>query len=334
MEVDVSPELKRQIRKSLPRRSLSYDRETAYNSTSISAALCSSPNSSHVNLVSSTARDPRTSSPERKATFRLSTDLSTVQESPVAQSNEELDKEHQQHSGEEAAATQDTAQGDKDHILPADNVTGLNITGNGASHPRPIEEQSLGPPGTQSVQQVGEIHATVAGVANPDGGLDLGSNKHETADESSLSEPSSTAGTEEQTNKDDGKPSQPVMNATTLPKTDDLAQPSHPTEGSEGKLQDASSSAPRVVGRVVEHLEVPPDGEGRPSSESASLFQDASDVGKEEVHEHRARNLSQTDSHAREKMEKDNGTSESVTENERRGRRWFKFVLKKIPCFN
>lgn len=98
MEGDFTPEFKRQIRKSLPRRSFSFDGEAEYTSIpSIDAAL-SSTDSSHSRSRKEFSR------PESKANMQFSTSLATIQESHETQAHGELDKEHQPHTGGEAAA--------------------------------------------------------------------------------------------------------------------------------------------------------------------------------------------------------------------------------------
>lgn len=330
VEGDITPELKRQIRKSLPRRSLSYDRQM----TSISAALCSSPNSSHVNLVPSTARASRPPSPERKSKNRLSRDLSTVKESPGTQAHEEPEKEQHSHPNGEVVASENTAPTDEGHTLSTDNATGLNILGDATSHLRSWEEQHRRPSDTEETQQVPGVDNAVAEVATTDRGLDLGSNEDDVADESSPSDPGCEIGAEEETHKDDSEQSQPVMNVAKLHKTVDLGQSSHPTGGNKGENQDSSSSAPRVSG-TGEHLEVPADGgEGRPSSESPTLIHNPADAAQEDAHDRGGCESAQTGSQCREKMPKDTGTEESVIEGESVRGGWFKSFLKKIPCFN
>lgn len=333
MEGDISPELKRQLRTSLPRRSVSFDREIAYNSNSISAALCSSPNSSHVNLVSSTARDSRTSSPERKAKVRLSRDLTTVQESPGTQSHEELDKEQHSHPNGEAVASENMVPTDKGSTLSIEDATGLNIIDDATSHPKFGEEQHRRLSDSEDTQKVPGVDNAVTEVTAADRALDLGSKEDDVAVKSSPSEPGNATIAGDQTNKD-REESQSVVNATTFLKTDVLNQPSHPTGGTEGEHQDFPRSMPRVVG-TDEHLKVPQvGGEGRTSSDSTTVFQDTSDVGKEDAYDGRARDPSQTGSRGREKMSKHTDITESVMEGERVRSRWFKSILKKIPCFN
>lgn len=333
MEGDISPELKRQLRTSLPRRSVSFDREVAYNSTSISAALCSSPNSSHVNLVSSTARDSRTSSPERKAKVRLSTDLTTVQESPGTQSHEELDKEQHSHPNGEAAASENTVPTDKGSTLSTEDATGLNIIDDAISPPEFREEQHRRLSDSEDTQKAPGVDNAVTEVTTADRALDLGFKEDDVAVKSSPSEPGNATSAEEQTNKDRDE-LQPVVNLTTSLKTDVLNQPSHPTSGTEGEHQDLPRGVSRVVG-TDEHLKVPQvAGDGRTSSDSTTVFQDASDVGKEDAYDGRARDPSQTGSHGREKMSKHTDIKESNTEDGRVRSRWFKSILKKIPCFN
>lgn len=84
MEEGMSAEFKKQIRKNLPRRAISFDREIATKPV----ALYSSPSASHVNIVSSAAQDYRPS-PERKTTFRLSRELTTAQEPTGAEAQED-----------------------------------------------------------------------------------------------------------------------------------------------------------------------------------------------------------------------------------------------------
>lgn len=333
MEGDISPEFKRQIRTSLPRRNLSFDRETAYNSTSICAALCSSPDSSHVNLVSSTARDSRTSSPERKAKLRLSTDLSTVQESPGTHSHEELDKEQHSHPNCEATASGKTVLTDKGSTLSTKDATGLNIIDDATSHPKFKEEQNLCLSDSDDPQKVPGVDNAVTEMTTADRALVSSFKEDDVAFKSSSSDPGNATSSEEQTNKD-REESQPVVNATTFLKTDVLNQPSHPTVGTEREHQDFPRSAPRVVS-TDEHLKVPQvGGEGRTSSDSTTVFQDTSDVGKEDAYDRRTRDPSQAGSHGREKMSKHTDITESIMEDERMKRRWFKSILRKIPCFN
>lgn len=332
MEGDISPEFKKKIRTSLPRRSISFDRETAYNSTSISAALCSSPNSSHVNLVPSTARDSRTSSPERKAKVRLSTDLSTVQESPGTQSHEDLDKEQHSHPNGEASASENTVSTDKGSTLSTEDATGLNIIDDATSHFQLREEQHRLLSDSEDAQKATGADKAVAEVTTTNRALDSGSEEDDVAVKSPP-EPGSATSAEEQTNKE-REELQLAVNATTFLNTDILNQTSHPAGGTEGEQEDLPRSVPRVVG-TDEHLKVPQvGGEGRTSSDSTTVFQGTSDVGKEDAYDRRARDPSQTGSHGREKMSKHTGITESVMEDERMKRRWFKSILKKIPCFN
>ncbi|KAK7702081.1 hypothetical protein SLS64_009942 [Diaporthe eres] len=227
---------------------------------------------------------------------------------------------------------------DKGHILPAENVNGLNITGNEPSHPSPVEEQHRRPSGTQSAEQVPGVDNAAAEVGTTDRGLDSDLNGRETADESSPSKPGSSKDAEEQTNKDDGEPSQPVMDATELSKAHGVSQPDHPIRDANDEHEIPSSG----VLRGVEFLKVPLGGEGRLSSESRTLSHVTSDVGQEDAHGRRTRNSSQTGSYGREKMEKQAGNAESVNEasmtkstsDEKAGGRRFMSFLKKIPCFN
>lgn len=329
MEDDITPEFKRQIRTSLPKKIISSDREI----TSISAALCASPNSSCVNLVLSTGRDSRPSSPERKAKVRLSRDLTTVQESPGAQSHEEPGKEQHSHLNQEATTSENFVPTDKGCESSTENPTGLNIIDDTNSHPESMEEQHQRPSDIEHAQQAPRADNTVAEVANTDRGLHSGSKEDDVAAKGSSSEPSSATSAEEQTNEDRGEP-QPLVNATTFLKMNVLNQPSHPTGGIESEHQDLSRSTPQVV-RTDEHLEVPQGGgEGRTSSDSTTVFQDTSDIGKEDAHDRRARDPSQRDSHGREKKPKHTDTTKSVMEEERMRGRWFKSILRKIPCFN
>lgn len=328
MEDDITPEFKRQIRTSLPKKIISSDREI----TSISAALCASPNSSCVNLVLSTGRDSRPSSPERKAKVRLSRELTPVQELPGAQTHEEPGKDQHSHLNQEATTSENFVPTDKGCESSRENATGLNIIDDTNSHPESMEEQHQRSSDNEHAQQAPRADNTVAEVATTDRGLHPGSKENDAAVKGSPSEPSSATSAEEQTNRDRGK-HQPVLNATTFLKTDVLNQPSHATGGFEGEHEDLSRSTPRVVGKD-EHLEVPQGGgEGRTSSDSTTVFQDTSDVGKEDAHDHHARDPSQTGSHGREKKPKHTDTTESVMEDERVRDRWFKSILKKIPCF-
>lgn len=333
MEGDITPELKRQIRKSLPRRSLSYDREM----TSISAALYSSPNSSYVNLPPSTARDPRPSSPEGKARLRLSTgtDLSPVQESPGTQVHKEPEKEQHSHPKREPEASEDTVPRDYGHTLSTDHATGLNIIDDATAHLISREEQHRPVSDIENTQEVPEVDNAAAEVmTSTERGLDSLSNGDDVANKSSSSKPGGEIGAEERTNNDDSEQSQSATNAVASHKKDDLGQPSRPTGSPKGENQNSSSSEPQVSG-PGEHLEVPPDGgEGRPSSESPTLIHNPSDAGQEDCHDRRACNSSQTGSQGQEKMQKHGGTAESVVECENFRRVWFKSFLKKIPCFS
>ncbi|KAG6365568.1 hypothetical protein INS49_007179 [Diaporthe citri] len=337
MEGDISAEFKKQIRKNLPRRSLSWDRETP----SIPGVL-SSPSSSHINLVSSARRDSRTSSPERKANFRLSKELTTVQESPGGQAHEDPGKEQHSHPGGQATLTEDTAQTDEDHKLSTANAAGLNITCGEASRLRLGEEQQQRPSDTENTQQIRAVDNAAAEVASTERALGAGSDEDEASGKNPPSKPDCVTNAEEQAKRDDGEAPQPAMDATALPEANGASQPAHPTKDNDDEHQVSSSDVPQGV-ELVEHLKVPLGGaEGRFSSESTTLFQDTSDVGKEDARSRRTRNSSRTGSHGREKMAKQIGNEGSVieasimksTSDEKAGRRRFKFLFKKIPCFN
>ena len=331
MEGDASPEFKKQIRKSLPRRSLSFDRETAHNSTSIPAVLSSSPSSSHINPLPSPRRDSRPSSPERKANFRMSKELTTVQESPGTQANEETDKEQHSCSGGEAAASGGTAQTDHGHTSSTENVKGLNILSDEASHPRPREEQQMRTSGIENTQQIAVVDNAAAEAPSTGRGLDPGFDDHASSDKSSPSKSANATGAEKLSQSGHAGESQPTLDATTAPEADGVSQPRNPTQGSTESEHHKSSTGVDAV----KHLEVPLDGgEGRPSSESPTLFQNPSDTGQEAAQDRRTRNSSQTGSQGREKMAKHTDAAGSVIEDGRAGGGWFKSILKKIPCFN
>lgn len=336
MEGKVSPEFEKQIRKSLPRRSTSFDKEVANSSTSIPAVLSSSPSSSHINLVPNTRRDSRPSSPERKANFRLSKELSTVQETPGSQSHEELDKQQHSNAGVNALASEDTEQAEKARTLLIQKFSGLNIEYGETSHFRPIDEQEPRPPATKKTQKIPfpVPENTCTEVMSTDCGLDSGFQGHGASEEDSTADRQYKSAAEKQTERDGSRASEPAINGTVLHKVDGVSQPSHPTGRTEGEQQDSSRSVPRVVGRD-EHLKVPQvEGEGRTSSDSTTVFQDTPAVEKDDAHDRHARDPSQTDTHGREKMANHTDTTESVMEDERVRGRWFKSILKKIPCFN
>lgn len=331
MEGEPSPEFRKQIRNVLPRRSISFDRETAHNSTSIPAVLSSSPSSSLINLVPGPRRDSRPSSPERKAAFRTSRDLSTVQELPRSEANDELDKEQQSHLDGEAAASQGTAGTDNGHASYIEHVTGLNFLCDGLT-----AEQQMGTSDAENTQQTPVIDNAAAEAPLADRGPDPGFNIHGVSDKSSPSEPGSTTGTEELSQGGHDEDSQPTTNVTAVPKADVVSQSAHLTSGNEDESHNSTSGVSRGVD-IIEHLEVPLDGgEERPSSESPTLFQNSSDTGRDDVPARRTRNSSRTGSQGREKMPKHADTAESIVEDEgastRSGR--FKSILKKIPCFN
>lgn len=334
MDGDISPEFKKQIRKNLPRRSLSWDRETP----SIPAVL-SSPSSSHINLVASARRDPRTSSPERKASFHLSKELTTVQESPGSQVYEETDNKQQSHPDGQATAIEDTAQTDEGQQLSTANVAGLNITCGEASRLKLGEEQQQQQPDTEDTQKIGAADNAAPEVASTEHNLDAGFGKDEASGENSSSNPKCVTDAEERTTRDDGEASQPAMDATALTEAHGVSQPGHPTRDTDDEHQVPFSGVPRGV----ELLKVPlGGGDGRSSSESKTLSQVTCDVGREDVHGRRTRNSSPTGSYGREKMEKQAGNAESVHEasmtksasDEKPGGRRFMYFLKKIPCFN
>lgn len=316
MEEDPSPEVKKQFRKNLPRRSTSFDRKITNNTNSIAAVLSSSPSSSHINIVSNTRRDSRLSSPERKVNFRLTKELTTVQEWPGTQSHEEL--EGQQHSGPGlgALALEDTEQTDKDHTSLTHNGTGLNISCGEIIHSRPMSEQNRRPSDFENTQEAPLLDKTAAGVVPTDHGLDSGSGGHEVSEENFPAKPHCATTVEEQSEgveRDDDWASQPAMDATTLPDADGLGQPGHPTAGTEGEHQDSSSNVPRALD-TGEHLRVPPDGgQGRPFSESTTL-QALPDDGHEDAPDRRKRNSSEGGSNGREKRAKHDGNEENVTE--------------------
>lgn len=334
MEGKVSPEFEKQIRKSLPRRSTSFDKEVANSSTSIPAVLSSSPSSSHINLVPNTRRNSRPSSPERKANFRLSKELSTVEEG--SQSHEELDKHQQSNAGVDALASEGTEQAEKARTLLIQNLSGLNIENGETSHFGPIDEQERHPSATRITQKTPcpVPENTCSEVMSTDCGLDSGFQGHKASEKDSTADRQYKSTAEKQTESDDSRASEPAMNATMLHNADGVSQPSHPTGQTEGEQQDSSKSVPRVVGRD-EHLKIPQvEGEERTSSDSTTVFQDTPAVEKEDAHDRRTRDPSQTDSHGGEKMANHTDTTESVMEEERERGRWFKSILKKIPCFN
>lgn len=334
MDGDISAEFKKQIRKNLPRRSLSYDRETP----SIPAVL-SSPSSSHINLVSSVRRDSRTSSPERKANFRLSKELTTVQEWPGSQAQEEPENKQHSHPGGQTASSEDTAKTDEGYELSTANVADLNITCGEASRLRLGEEQQQRPPDTEDTQQIGAVDNAAAEVASTEHNPDAEFDEDEASSKISPSKPDCVTNAEEQTKRDDGEASQPAMDATALPEEHGVSQSGHPTRDTNDEHQVSSTGVPRGV----ELLKVPLcGGEGRSSSESKTLSRGTSVVGHEDAHGRRTRNSSQTGSYGREKMGKQIGNAESVNEasiakstsGEKAGSRRFKSFFKKIPCFN
>lgn len=330
---EISLGVKRKILMSVPRTG-SFDRETACNSTSISVALSSSSSPSLLSHVSNTVRDPRPSSPERKAAFRLSIDMTTVQERLGIQAREEVETEQHPCLDAEAAGSEDTTQMNNCRAPSAENLAGLNILLNDAHRLRSKEEQHQRPSDTQSTQRTPSVDSGASEVESTKHRLDAGIYESEVSDKGSNSEADCAAGVEEQAKKDHDGASQPAVDATELPKSDDSVQPSHPTGDTDDKDRLSSNGVPRDVVRV-ELLKVPPHGgEERPSSESKTLFHDTSDAGQDDVQDRRARNSSQTGSHGREMTAKQVGNAGIVMEDKRAGRRWFKFIFKKIPCFN
>jgi hypothetical protein len=335
MEGDVSPEFKKQIRKNLPRRSLSFDREKACHSTSLSAAVSSSTSPNRVNLVSSTGLDSRPTSPERKTKARLSTDLTTVQELPASQSQEELDKEHHTPQATKAGAIETSAQADECRALSTGIVTGLNIVNNKAPHLKTNEEQDRRHSDAQDTRQTRAVEKAASEVASTALELDPASDRREASNDSIPSKPSCATGCEQQTNIGDGEASQDAIGGATHLEIGEVTRPTLPAQGSDGENHNSSSGVPQDAG-AVEYLRVPGDGgEARHSSESPTL--NASDAGQEEVRNGRphARNSSQTGSKGREKMTEHTSTSaDSIVDSGEAESGWFKSFLKKIPCFN
>lgn len=301
--------------------------------------MLSSPSSSHINLVSTARRDSRTSSPERKANFRLSKELTTVQESPGSQAHAEPDNKQHSHLGGQATASDEAAQTDDGHKLPAANVAGLNITCGEASRLILGEEQEQRQPDTDNTQQIRKIDNAAAEVPSAERDFDASFDEDEASGKSSPSKPECVTNAEEQTKRDGGEASQPAMDATALPEEHGVSQSGDPTRDTNDEHQVSSTGVPRGV----ELLKVPlGGGEGRSSSKSKTLSQGTSDVGHEDAHGRRTRNSSQTGSYGREKMEKQIGNPESVNEasiakstsDEKARSRRFKSFFKKIPCFN
>lgn len=330
---EISLGVKRKILMSVPRTG-SFDRETACNSTSISVALSSSSSPSLLNHVSNTVRDSRPSSPERKAAFRLSIDMTTVQERLGTQAREEVETEQHPHSDAEAAVSEDTAQMNKRRTSSADNLTGLNILFNGSHQLESKEEQHQRPSDIQNTQQTPSVDSAASEVESTEPRLGAVFDELEVSDQGSPSEAECAVGVEEQAKKDHDGESLSAMDATVLPKAEDSGQPSHPTGDADNEDRISSNGVPRDVG-PAELLKVPPHrGEERPSSESTTLFHDTSDAGQDGVQNRRTRNSSQMGSHGREMTAKQIGNAETAEEDKRVGRRWFKFIFKKIPCFN
>lgn len=333
IDAEISLGVKRKILKSIP-RSGSFDRETACNSTSISVALSSSSSPSLISHVSNTVRDPRPSSPERKGAFRLSIDMTTVQEGLGIQAREEVETELLPHPDVEAAGSEDTTDKNQCHTPPppAENLTGLNALLHEAYHLEFPEEQHKRPSDTQITQRNRSVDSPAAEAEYTEQRLDTGFDEQEVSDKGSPSEADCAVGVEEQGKKDEDEASQPAVNATALPKTDDLGQPSHPAGDTDDEDHISSSGEPRGISPVG-FLKIPPHGEERPPSESTTIFHGTSDAGQEDVRDRRVRDSSQTGSHGREKMAKQTGKPASVIEDKKPRSRWFKFIFKKIPCF-
>lgn len=324
--------MKRQILKSIP-RTLSFDRETACNSTSISVALSSSPSSSLMNLVSSTGRDSRPSSPERKAAFRLSIDMTTVEEGLSTQTQEEAATEQQPHLDVGTAASGDTAKTDEGHTQSTDNVAGLNIMCDGKSLPISSTEQHIHASGTEKGQQTCMVENAAVEVLRADLGPEASFNQNNVSDENSPPKPRSSTTVEERPKRDGDRASQPAMDGATTPGADSISQTSRSTGDTEGGHDSLSRGVPQRTD-MIENLEVPQDGgNGKPSSDSPNLFQETSDAGQEDVRGRRTRNSSQTGSQGREKMSRHTDIEESVIEAERTEIGWFKSSLRKLICF-
>lgn len=322
--------MKRQILKSIP-RTLSFDRETACNSTSISVALSSSPSSSLMNLVSGTGRDSRPSSPERKAAFRLSIDMTTVEEGLATQV--EAATEQQPHPDVGTAASGDTAKTDEGHSQSTENVARLNIMCDEESLPISSTKQHLHASGTGEGQQTSMVENTAAEVLHAELGPEAGFNQNNVSAENSPAKLRSSTTVEKRPKRDGDGASQPAMDGATTPGADSVSESSLSTGDTNGGHDNSSRGVPQRTD-ILEHLEVPQDGwNGNSSSESPNLFHKTSDAGQEDVLGRRTRNSSQTGSQGREKMSRHTDIEESDIEAERTESGWFKSSLKKLLCF-
>ncbi|KAI3391294.1 hypothetical protein diail_7625 [Diaporthe ilicicola] len=328
---DFSPEIERQLlKRNLHKGTSSVEQEAAPAANPVPNAIFSSPSSSVINLVASTARDSRPSSPERRAKFRLSKDLSTVQEFPAIQALGISDPQrHSCFDGEFKGADDATQPDGTPHSLTTESNNGANDGSNETVPSHFRDGQYVDMPESSSLQQNSAGADAEVHMAPARREVDASLDDAEVPEKTSSQQADRVLRAQGQTGDDDAEVLQPPMQAV----AGEMGSRMTPaTRGIEGQHHNQPSERHRTQ-TPNKLLEVPGVAEeGRLSSECPTLLPDNSDSGRDDDG-HCIQMPSQIERQDRKNAtEKDRTTKNTVTEkHERNG--WLKLLFKKIPCF-